>query len=232
MSGALRLSGFCRGAEWRESGLEVGFVEEGEVVFGEDGGGQGGVIDMDDDGAGDVLGGDEGVAVVDIDFSGEEGFGDFGEAGVGGGGFDGDEVADAEGVVGVEEGAGGFVGVVEDEADDGAVETLDDGEGEDTDIGVIKDADELGEGTDAIFGKDGDLADTGGVAAAVGFWLLTDHGHVFTVAWGVRRPKIIIDFGRGLGRGVSLLRETIAGSGSSQARRGGLYLGMGVRLLR
>src|SRR6202012_3547125 len=107
---------------------EVGFVEEVEAGFGEDGGGEGGVVDMDDDGGAYFFACDEGVAVVDIDFSGEECLGDFGEAVAGGGHFDGDEVANGEAVVGFDEFLGGGVGVVEDETDDGAIETLDDGE--------------------------------------------------------------------------------------------------------
>ena len=161
---------------------EVGFVEKIEAGFAEDGGGEGGVVDVDDDGGADFFGGDEGVAVVDINFGGEEGLGDFGEAVAGGGHFDGDEVADGEAVVGLDEFLGGGVGVVEDEADDGAIETLDDGEGEDADLGGVEGGEQVGEGTDAIFGEDGDLADGGDVAATVDFRFFSNGRHLRTVA--------------------------------------------------
>ena len=137
---------------------------------------------MDDDGGADFFAGDEGVAVVDVDFGAEEGFGDFGEAVAPAGHFDGDEIADGEAVVGFDEFAGGGVGVVEDKADNGAIEAVDDGKGEDADFGGIEGGEKLGECADAVFGEDGDLAYAGDIAAMVYFGFLADGRHGDTLA--------------------------------------------------
>ncbi len=125
---------------------EIAFVEEVEILFSEDGCGEAGVVDVDDDGGSDFFAGDEGVAVVDVDFGAEEGLADFGESVASGWHFDGDEVADGEAVIGLDEFFRGGVGVVEDEADDGAIETLDDGEGEDVDFCGVEGGEQLRRG--------------------------------------------------------------------------------------
>jgi hypothetical protein len=94
-----------------------------------------------------------------------------------GGHFDGDEIADGEAVVGIDEFLGGGVGVVEDEADDGAIETLNDRKCEDSHFGVIEGVEEFRERSDPVFSENGDLADAGNVSAAIYLWFFPDGGH-------------------------------------------------------
>lgn len=121
-------------------------------------GGDVGVFEADDEGGAVVGALDQAVDVMDVEFGFEEGGEDAGEAAFVGD-FDGENLGFGVGEVVIDKKFTGFVEVVDDEAKNGAVGGVDDGEGDDVNVVSLEEGGEVGEAADAVFDKDGELAD-------------------------------------------------------------------------
>lgn len=113
-------------------------------------------LDGDRHAAGGLL--EQGIDVTDIDFGREQGGANHQES-RGGREFDGDDLGFAEGEVLVSEEAFGRIGVVANEANDGTIGRVDDAESPDFDGRAVKYLEQPEELPDAVFEKDGQLAD-------------------------------------------------------------------------
>lgn len=137
---------------------EIGFSDESVSEFLEGIDGEIDIIDVEGDSAVAFATIEEGVGVVDVQFDAEEGEADF-EVGCGIiGEFDSDEIIFGEGEIGEAEDFAAAVGVVDHDADDGAVDGIGDAEGDDFELVSFQLSEEVVESSDSIFHKDAELA--------------------------------------------------------------------------
>jgi hypothetical protein len=156
---------------------QIAFIQQIKMIFRQHHRGQAGVVYMHHDGGTDFVAGDQGIAIMNVDLGAQERFADLGEAIAAGGHFHGDQIADGEAVVRLDQFLGGGIGVIKNEPDDGTIKALNDSEGKDMDLFAVEGGQELGERADAVFGEDGDLPNAGNVAATVYFGFFSDGRH-------------------------------------------------------
>ena len=146
---------------------QVTFRDEVEAFFFEGPHGEIDIVDVEGDGSLPIAI-EEGVGVLDVDLGLEQGDADL-EVGLRVlGEFDSDEVDFGEGELGEFEDFAAPIGVVHNEADDGAIDRVGDAEGDDADLVAFEVPQERMEAADAVFDKDRELAEGGPGAGAGG----------------------------------------------------------------